>query len=294
MIYFSLPNLYNHKSLIQKIFSLNIRKKDIMKIPVQFIMIEEFIPFCYLSGSVNINKNYILTQSDLQEKIKYNGITKRLNFSNLYINENDLKDEYFNIILNFYNNNSNIIEISQLPIAIELKKQKVPFELIFSSNADILFPFSTDIINEVIEQDIFKLISLPVYIDFNNFNLKDIQNKKNLELTINNICKNCPISCQQECIKSEHNSIYNYSTHSSYINCKNFLTYNDNKNINITIEDIQQFYLPLGITHYKLNNFPNTPNAFIEFIFFFVQYFIKEEYQQEILIELLKENKDND
>lgn len=290
MIYFSLPNLYNHVFLIKKIFSFNTKTKDILKYPIHFITVEESLPFCYLSGGVNINQNFILTQPELQDTIKYNGITKRLNFSNLYINENDLKDEYFNLLLNTYNNNSNWIEISNLPTAINLKNQNIPFDLIFSNNADILFPFSTDVINTIIEQNIFKLISLPAYINLNTFNLKEIVHKKYLELTINNPCGNCPISCQQDCIKNEHNSIYNYSNHSQYNNCTNFIPYNNIKTINISLEDIQQKYLPLGITHYKLNNLPNTTNAFINFIFFFVNYFIKEEYQQEILIELLKEN----
>ena len=294
MIYFSLPNLYNHVFLIKKIFSFNIKTKDVLKYPVHFITVEESLPFCYLSGGVNINQNFILTQPNLQDTIKYNGITKRLNFSNLHININDLKDEYFNLILQFYGNNSNQIELTHLPIAIELKNQNIPFDLIFSSKANILYPFTPEIINTIIEQDIFKLISLPSYLNFDNFNLNNIEHKKYIELTINNICSNCPIAYYQKCIELEDNSIYNYSNNSHYTNCSNFMSYNNKKSINISLNDIQQLYMPLGITHYKLDNFPNTQKAFIDFIFFFVNYFIKEEYQQEILIDLLKENIRND
>lgn len=293
MIYFSLPNLYNHIYLQIAISNL---KKDvnIMKAPVQFVSAYESIPFCYLDGGVNVNKDHIFTYSDLQHQFKFSNMVKRLDFSNLYIDSNDLKDEYFNLILQGYNNSSNWIDISNIQIAIDLKNKNIPFDLIFSSNADILSSFSTDIINTIIEQKIFKLISLPAYIDFNKFNLKDIEHKKYLELTINNICKNCSENCQKECIKKEHNSIYNYSNRSYYMNCSNFISYNDISNTNISLKDIQEKYLPLGITHYKLNSFPNIPNAFIDFIFFFVNYFIKEEYQNEILIKLLKENQRND
>lgn len=291
MIYFSLPNFYKHTHLGLKICELNKRKAEILKAPIQFVSMYKSIPFCYLEGGVNFNKDHILTYSDLEHKLKYANIAERLNFSNLYIDETDLKDEYFNLILQFYGNNSNWIEVSSIPIAINLKSKNIPFDLIFSSNANILFPFTTDIINTIIEQNIFKLISLPSYHDLN---LKEIEHKKYLELTINNICKNCPILNQQECIKIEHNSIYNYSNNSSYLNCPHFLSYNHQKAIDISLDDIQNTYLPLGITHYKLDNFPNIPNAFIDFIFFFVDYFIKEEYQNEALIQLLKENMRDD
>lgn len=290
MIYFSLPNLYNHTNLILKICELN-KQIEKFKIPVQFVSIYESIPFCYLCGGININTNYILNYSDLQNKVnKHFGLTKRLNFSNLYIEKNDSKDEYFNLLLQLYENNSNWIEISNLPLAIELKEQNLLFDFIFSDSADVLFPFSEDNINTIIDQNIFKLISLPSYLNFNNFDLSKIQHCKFIELTINNICNNCSINLQKDCIKNEHNSIYNFSNNSHFLTCPNCSMYNDLNTINISIDDIQNIYLPLGITHYKLNNFPNIPNAFIDFIFFFVNYFIKEEYQQFVLEKLLKEN----
>lgn len=289
MIYFSLPSLYNHNHLLLKICDLN-KRLEVLKTPVQFIAINEFIPYCYLCGGININKDFILNYSDLQNQseVHISILAKRLNFSNLYLNEKDLTDEYFNILLQFYGNNfSNWIEISNLSIASYLKNNNIPFHLVLSQNADILHPFNPDILNMIIEQDIFKLISLPTYF---KYDLKDINNRTKLELTVNNICQNCSISCQQDCIQNEHSLIYNYSNISKFISCPNFLSYNNKDTTLISIEDIQEKYLPLGITHYRLNHFPNIPNAFTDFIFFFVKYFIKDEYQFEILSQMIKEN----
>ena len=295
MIYFALPNLYNHNRLLTSICRLQKEKDMVFKIPVQFISITEPTPFCYLSGGININQHQILTYPDLQKttqaQISY--LSKRLKFSNIHLTENDANDEYFNVLVEAYNNNySNVIEISNIPIALKLKEKKVLYDLIFSAEADVLFPFNEENLNSIIEQDLFKLISLPNYAI--NLDLKKINNRKVLELTVNNICQNCPIDCQKQCISNEHLSIYNYSNRSSFINCTKHLLYTDKKAINISLEDIQNIYLPLGIKHYKLSEFPNLPFAFIDFITFFVNYFIKEEYQYDILLQLIKENEVHD
>lgn len=295
MIYFSLPNLYHHDALMIKICQLQKQQSEVFKIPVQFISITEPTPFCYLCGGINNNTNRILTYADLQKttqaQISY--LSKRLNFSNIHLNENDANDEYFNILLQAYNNNySNVIEISNIPIAVKLKEKNILYDLIFSANADVLFPFNEDNLNTIIEQNIFKLISLPNYTT--NLDFSKINNRKVLELTVNNICQNCPTQCQKECINNEHLSIYNYSNISYFMKCQQHMPYNEPKTINISLEDIQKTYLPLGIKHYKLSEFPNAPLAFIDFITFFVDYFIKEEYKSKILLQLIKENEIHD
>lgn len=291
MIYFSLPNLYNHNRLLTNICNLQKRHMEMLKVPVQFVSMYEQLPFCYLCGGVNYNKDHILAYADLQStsSTKISHLAKRLNFSNLFLQEDDLTDEYFKIVLQAYSNNkSNWIEISNIPVAIKLKEQNVQFELIFSQDADVLYPFTEDNLNTIIEQDLFKLISLPWY--KTNLDLSKINDRSKLELTVNNTCPNCSYTCQRSCIEKEHAAIYNYSNHSILLNCEKHPRYTDPKSLNISLEDIKNIYLPLGIKHYKLNHFPDEPQAFIDFIFFFVNYFIKEEYQQHILSRLLKEN----
>ena len=294
MIYFSLPNLYNHNHLLNAICGLQKSRTETLKTPIQFVSMIEPIPFCYLCGGINYSTNYILNYSDLQEtaKTRISYLAKRLNFANLNLDTSDLSDEYFNIILQAYSNNySNWIEVSSIPVAMELKENGIPFELIFSQDANILCPFTEEIINTIIEQDLFKLISLPCN---TKLDLTKIQNRSKLELTINNMCNNCSNLCQNICLEKENNAIYNYSNVSNFMSCNRLISYNDKKSMIISLEDINNIYLPLGIKHYKLNDFPNNENALIDFIFFFVDYFIKKEYQQEILTRLVKESRHND
>ena len=293
MIYFSLPNLYHHDKLMLSICHLQKQQNEVFKVPVQFIAMTEPTPFCYLCGGINYNKNQILIYNDLltstQAQVSF--LAKRLKLSNIHINEDDVNDEYFNVLIKAYENNySNVIEISNIPIAMWLKEKGFLYDLIFSAEADVLFPFNEDNINTIIEQNLFKLISLPNYAT--NLDLSKINNRKVLELTVNNICQNCSIQNQKQCISNEHLSIYNYSNHSCFLNCGKHVSYQNQKTINISMEDIQKKYLPLGIKHYKLCEFPDVPQAFIDFIFFFVDYFIKDEYKYKILSQLIKEYED--
>ena len=48
-----------------------------------------------------------------------------------------------------YNNLSNWIEISNINFAIALKEKYPGYDLIFSNTADILCPFSPDILNTI-------------------------------------------------------------------------------------------------------------------------------------------------
>ena len=104
MIYFTLPNLYDYHTLALAIYSLN-KTPEKLKMPVQFIATYESIPYCYLAGGININQGLISKYHDLENKARQHfGMAKRLNFSNLNIEEQDIKDEYFNVILNFTDN----------------------------------------------------------------------------------------------------------------------------------------------------------------------------------------------
>lgn len=288
MIYITLPNLYKYQNLKLALCGLN-KEISKMKIPVHFVSAYESLPYCYLGGGVNVNNGFIFKYHQLQAKSQIHySLAKRLNFSNLNIEEKDFKDEYFNIILDLYDESS-WVEVNNIPLAIALKDKYPLFELIFSDTADIMFPLTPETINTIQEQDLFRLISIPTYYNNDLEFLKNIKHRSKLELTINNICKNCSVNCQKNCILTEHNNIYNYSNASIFNNCEKFYAYNDPEATLITLEDIQNVYLPLGITHYKLNNFPKLQNAVIDFVFFIVDYFIKDEYQTEILTKLIKE-----
>ena len=126
------------------------------------------------------------------------------------------------------------------------------------------------------------MISLPAYYSTNLDFIRAISHRSKLELTVNNICANCSINCQKDCIVAEHSNIYNYSNTSGFKTCANFCSYLNKNASLITLQDIKTTYLPMGITHYRLNNFPDIKNAYIDFVFFVADYFIKDEYKEEI------------
>lgn len=290
MIYFSLPNLYNYSKLVDLIFSIS--KKQIEKFiePVQFITTYDDIPYLFLRGSINSNNEKFLKYNELNlVAINSKTVGKRINFSNILVEEQDIEDEYANLILEKFNNGSNYIEISNLSIAEKIKQNFPNYNLIFSENANFIHTFTTDIINMINEQDIFSLITIPPSIALNFDFLKKIKKRKNLEITVNNLCNNCLFKKMKTCYSKEHELIYNFSNYSFIKDCKDLIRYNFINSCNITIKEIKEKYQPLGINHFKLCDLPNNKNAIFDFIFFFVDYFIKQEYKEDILYQLLKE-----
>ena len=83
------------------------------------------------------------------------------------------------------------------------------------------------------------------------------------------------------CQLQEHLSQYNYSINNNYLNCSKKIN-----NCYISLEQIVEQYIPLGFSHFS---FTETENINNDFLFFLIDYFIKEEYKYEILKIFFKE-----
>jgi len=90
-----------------------------------------------------------------------NCIPFRLDCSNILIEDFDLKNIYQNIILNYAHNAGNFLEISDFRMLNYLQKEYPNFEFIFSKNSNLINPLTPEIINTILEQDIFYLIEIP-------------------------------------------------------------------------------------------------------------------------------------
>lgn len=64
--------------------------------------------------------------------------------------------------------------------------------------------------------------------------------------------------------------------------CPKIKSYDNMQTIMIPLEDIIHKYTKLGITHYSLGPLPHNQRAILDFLAFFVNYFIKAEYRFEI------------
>jgi len=295
MIYFTLPNFYNNINLNSAICAyfgdpLNHKK---MIAPVKFIASSGSYPYSYHNGGINNNKGQLLRYSDYEKIISFGNFPVntaiRLDLSNIYLTEKDFDDCMLNTILNTHHNGSTQIELWSIGLLEYIKSNYPNFSYIFSANADIINPINSEIINSLIDSKEFELISLPIKYNRDIEFLKQIQSRKCLELTVNDICVKCTESQHLECKGQENECQYYYSQKSPITNCKKRMRYNMRDTVLISLDDIKTIYLPLGITHFKLCEYLHTKNHEIDFIFFFIEYFVKPEYQKEVLNYLLKE-----
>ena len=172
-----------------------------------------------------------------------------------------------NVILNLLNNSSNAIELSNLELYEYLYKKYPNFHYILSNNFDLINPLTPDLINKLNEICDFYFIQIPLN-KIKDFNfLKAIKNKRNIELPIGDIC-NC--SNLNNCNIQEQIAQYNYSDSFTKINCSKC----SGLSSNLSIEDIQNNYAPLGFHNFILPDYCNSKNNNI--IKFFINYFIKD------------------
>lgn len=211
----------------------------------------------------------------------------RLNFSNVLLEETDFSDNMGQTIIDCNHNGSNLIEISNLDFYERLVKQYPNYSFVFSKQADLLTPFSPEVLNAIAEQNKFVLIGLPNAWNADLERLKELEKKNCFEITVNSWC---PQHCNNfsKCILMEQNLQLEYSNKSIFEQCvktnRNLL---NGKNL-ITLEAIQSIYAPLGFHHFTFDSFMFNMNI-EEVAQFYIQYFIKPEFYNEVYIELLRE-----
>ena len=268
MIYFTLQNFYENQKLNNIFLIIQDKFPDSFKVPVKFIYTAGSFPYTYWNGG--INNNFGVGNNTYDTIIEYsnnNLLPLRINCSNINLNPNDFDDTIMNVILNLLNNSSNAIELSNLELYEYLYKKYPNFHYILSNNFDLINPLTPDLINKLNEICDFYLIQIPLN-KIKDFNfLKAIKNKRNIELPIGDIC-NCPNL--NNCNIQEQIAQYNYSDSFTRINCSKC----SGLSSNLSIEDIQNNYAPLGFHNFILPDYCNSKNNNI--IKFFIDYFIKD------------------
>ena len=268
MIYFTLQNFYENQKLNNIFLIIQDKFPDSFKVPVKFIYTAGSFPYTYWNGG--INNNFGIGNNTYDTIIEYsnnNLLPLRINCSNINLNSNDFDDTIMNVILNLLNNSSNAIELSNLELYEYLYKKYPNFHYILSNNFDLINPLTPDLINKLNEICDFYFIQIPLN-KIKDFNfLKAIKNKRNIELPIGDIC-NC--SNLNNCNIQEQIAQYNYSDSFTRINCSKC----SGLSSNLSIEDIQNNYAPLGFHNFILPDYCNSKNNNI--IKFFIDYFIKD------------------
>ena len=268
MIYFTLQNFYENQKLNNILFIIHQQFINSFKAPIKFIYTAGSFPYTYWNGG--INNNFGIGNNTYDTVIKYyqtNLLPLRINCSNINLNKEDFNDTIMNVILDLLNNSSNAIELSNLELYEYLYNKYPNFHYILSNNFNLINPLTPELINKLNEICDFYFIQIPLN-KIKDFNfLKAIKNKRNIELPIGDIC-NCPNL--NNCNIQEQIAQYNYSDSFTKINCSKC----SGLSSNLSIEDIQNNYAPLGFHNFILPDYCNSKNNNI--IKFFINYFIKD------------------
>lgn len=231
-------------------------------------------PFTYFNGDINSNTGKLALNSDFYNIPNSNQVVLKYDFSNIFLEDLDFNSVHENTILKMGENGSNQIEISNLKLMSYLKKEYPIYNFCFSSRADLIQPFTAEIINCIIEQNIFDSIVLPGYLNDEEW-LKEIKQKNKIEIIIANKCKLCSANQNKECLIQENRNQIDFSGKSKYQKCFNIKNYQNSSNDEILSEIIKMN--KKGFTNFKIDSPPY--NQIAEFNFFIIKNLIKEEYQ---------------
>ena len=280
MIYINLPDLYDYTEKLDTVLTFltrDLSNQHLFITPITFVSQNLQIPYCYMGSHFNNHKGPLVNCEDLFLKANYSRSQPfRIDLANIFIGQKDQDNTYFNIILDSFNNGSNQIEVCNANLINYIKQYYPNYSLVFSANANLINPLNKEIINIILNDDLFDLVQLPgnfTDIDF----LNQLSNRHKIELPINSLCKNC--NSIDQCFSNEQEKIYNFSKTSHIESCPKLLSYDNLNNVIIPLDDIINNYTKIGINHYSLCPLPNNKRAILDFLAFIVDYFIKPEYR---------------
>ena len=277
MIYLCLPILQDNLFFENKIVSHNL--EDSFKI--ENLKINSFygaFPFFTLNGEVNLNNrnNNFLLESDIYNFFNSIKVPFRLSCNNLYINNLDLQNGYFNLILSYGHDKGNFIEINNLEVLDFIKTNYPNYHFIYSDQL-----INISLLEKLIDNKDLELIELPNFIDFSILN--NLKHKNKIEIRI---CNKCTLYCNKmkSCIQQEHSFQNTYFETSVYDNCLKINPYNNNMDIQNEIKKFQD----IGYTHFKIDTPPNNK------IKGFKQYLIHNLILEDKILEFSKDFFNND
>lgn len=290
MIYFTLPNFHINSKLNFIISDLASNNSEKFKEPVKIIANSGSYPYCYFNGSINNCSGELLRYFDYQVICNnYSSVRNsiRFNFTNVFIEEKDFDNCFLNVLLDINQNGSNYIELNNMLLMKYIKEEYPNYQFVYSMSYDNENLITPELINELNKDEMFDLITIPFNYVKDLSYLKKIKNKNKIEVTINNTCKNCNFYQSNICLAKENELQYNFSEGSVLASCKKQVNYRESTLI--SLEDIVTKYKNIGIKHFKLVDFCQNSSNAIDYIDFIVDYFIKDEYKNEIRNMMLKE-----
>ena len=278
MIYLSLPYFYENQNFNIK-FKEFLRDNPKAQNFSQQCVLESCygnFPFSFWNGDKNNNfKNFknVLTKEDINTFITQNlySIIK-FDFSNIYLTDKDLFDPHLNMILDTNKGLGNFIKISDIKIKDYIEQKYLGYDFILSENFFINNKLTLEEIKSYTQKDsIFYCIDLPSLFNKIPKELKKINNKNKITLTIGDRCSLCDFPHWEQCKIKEQLYQINYS----------IKTIDENENILINYQTLQNeinILTQLGFSYFKIKPFTDNLIIFNDTL---IQTFIAPMYQGE-------------
>lgn len=204
-------------------------------------------------------------------------IPVRFTFTNCLLDETHTFDTYGNLLLEIFNTGKNEV-ICNSPILEDYIRNKYKNRYKYISSTTKRLNNCEEQTKEL--QKDYYLIVLDYDHNKNYDYLSSIENKSKCEILCNPVCK--PFCAKRtahyknisQC-QLEYNSNDRMQCHDAFLN---FWQTKKNKAF-ISIEDINNIYIPLGFKNFKLEGRTTHPMDWVEIILY---YLIKEEYKDEV------------
>lgn len=292
-LYFTLSNFYTNGIFYNYLLQLTDMEPEWFKYPIRIQYASGNFPYQIWNGGYNTCYGQGAYYNDFVACFNQSLPNLRLNFANCRLIETDYYDTMGNNILQICNNGSNVIEIADLQLMEFIKNKYPEYQYICSKNLFLYQNASVELIDQLTESQQFVLISLPEQISFDVEFLKQLKHKNNIEITVN---PRCPIFCTkyQFCHLSENAAQLNFSQQ-SICTCASRNNYFKSQKQIISIEELVEKYLPLGINNFQFDDFSFlNENNITANALFLISYFIKPEYQTKCMQNfLIQEDKKN-
>lgn len=273
MLYFALPNFYEHYFLNSFMCEMNKVHPEFFKTKISFYCSQGALPYHSWNGGINSNFGtgaYYQDFISLQNKAQ---VPYRINCANVLLEDYDFYDNLSQIALECLNNGSVVLEISSIPLMEKLQEKYPYYRYMFSKQADLITAFTPEMIDSIIETDQFTMVGIPDKYTFNKEWLRQIQKKSKCEITVNPLCS---ARCKNHdaCLLKEHQNQIDYSNQQQRLTCSNKNNIFDANSI-LTIEKLKD-YTKLGFNHFTFSNVYNVNVD--EVAGFYFNYFIKPEH----------------
>lgn len=277
---FHLPGLFRLTKIYEILLDGYVNHPEMFKDNVKIGSIYGSPTCIWNGGRVMVNCSYPKEQLELIRNFtEHYGIPARFTFTNCLLEEKHTYDTYGNLILRIFNTGHNEIICNKEVLENYIRENYGDRYKYISSTTKRLT--NTEAQDKEIDKDYYLIV-----LDYDHNKdfdyLKSIKNKEKCELLCNPICgakcafrsKHYEQISQAQLEFSEDSS----KPPCSYVQNDTLWTAMKQKNF-ISPEDINDIYLPMGFSNFKLEGRTASPLDLIETL---IYYLIKEEYKNEV------------